>query len=159
MFFEKRRTSPPAAPWASLILPEGLGHVAAARKRSHKWCVSLTPNNTETIWRTTCHCFLWPIRRDLTSSSHTTWRINPVARRLTDLPYVTIPDSFCTSTQGSCSQIRTVISALSVTKQSWPRRSLKWNFVYHMGVHTIRDRIFRWHETHSAIVWTWSKIR
>ena len=23
-----------------------MGHVAAARKRSHQWCVSLTPNNT-----------------------------------------------------------------------------------------------------------------
>ena len=44
-------------------------HVAAAWKRSHQWCVSLTPNNTKTIGRMTCHCFLLPIRRDLTSSS------------------------------------------------------------------------------------------
>ena len=43
-------------------------HVAAARKRSHQWCVSLTPNNTKTIGRMTCNCFLRSIRRDLTSS-------------------------------------------------------------------------------------------
>ena len=36
--------------------------VAAARKRSHQWRVSLTPNNTKTIGRMTCHCFLRPIR-------------------------------------------------------------------------------------------------
>ena len=36
------------------------------------WCVSLTPNNTKTIERMTCHCFLRPIRRDLTNSSYTT---------------------------------------------------------------------------------------
>ena len=41
-------------------------------KRSHKWCLTLTPNNTQTIERMTCHCFLRPIRRDLTSSSYTT---------------------------------------------------------------------------------------
>ena len=40
-------------------------HVAAARKRSHQWCVSLTPNNTKTVVRMTRHCFLRPIRRDL----------------------------------------------------------------------------------------------
>ena len=40
-------------------------HVAAARKRSHQWCVSLTPNNTNTVGRMTRHCFLRPIRRDL----------------------------------------------------------------------------------------------
>ena len=34
--------------------------------------VSLTPSNTKTIGRMTCHCFLRPIRRDLTSSSYTT---------------------------------------------------------------------------------------
>ena len=49
-----------------------LGHVAAARKRSHQWWVSLTPNNTKTMGRMTCHCFQRPIRRDLTSSSYTT---------------------------------------------------------------------------------------
>ena len=49
----------------------GGGHVAAVRKWSHQWCVSLTPNNTETIERMTCHCFLRPIRRDLTNSSYT----------------------------------------------------------------------------------------
>ena len=41
-------------------------------KRGHKWCLTLTPNNTQTIERMTCHCFLRPIRRDLTSSSYTT---------------------------------------------------------------------------------------
>ena len=35
-----------------------------------QWCVSLTPNNTKTIERMTCHCFLRPIRRDLTNSSY-----------------------------------------------------------------------------------------
>ena len=48
------------------------GHVAAARKKSHQWRVSLTPNNTKTIGRMTCYCFLRPIRRDLTNSSYTT---------------------------------------------------------------------------------------
>ena len=48
------------------------GHVAAARKRSHRWWVSRAPNNTKTIGRMTCHCFLQPIRTDHTSSSHTT---------------------------------------------------------------------------------------
>ena len=47
------------------------GHVAAAGKRSHQWRVSLTPNNTKTIGRMTCHFFLRPIRRDLPSSSYT----------------------------------------------------------------------------------------
>ena len=31
--------------------------MAAARKRSHPWCLTLTPNNTETIERMICHCF------------------------------------------------------------------------------------------------------
>ena len=44
------------------------GQVAAALERSHQWCLTLTPNNTKTIERMTCHCFLRPIRRDLTSS-------------------------------------------------------------------------------------------
>ena len=48
------------------------GHVAAARKRRHRWWVSLAPNNAKTIGRMTCHCFLQPIRTDHTSSSHTT---------------------------------------------------------------------------------------
>ena len=52
----------------------GSCNVVAARKRSHQWCLTLTPNNTETIGRMTCHCFLRPIRRDLTSSSYTTDR-------------------------------------------------------------------------------------
>ena len=46
------------------------GHLAAARKRSHQWCLTLTPNNTETVERMTCHCFLRPSRRHLTSSSY-----------------------------------------------------------------------------------------
>ena len=32
---------------------ESEGHVAAARKRSHQWCLTLSSNNTETIERTT----------------------------------------------------------------------------------------------------------
>ena len=50
--------------------------VAASRKRSHEWCVSMTLNNTKTIGRMTCHCFLLPIRRDLTSSFYTTRTAN-----------------------------------------------------------------------------------
>ena len=50
--------------------------VAAARKRGHQWYLTLTPNNTKTIERMTCHCFLRPIRRDLTSSSYTTGRFS-----------------------------------------------------------------------------------
>ena len=42
------------------------------RKRSQQWCLTLTPNKTETIERMTCHCFLWTFRRDLPSSSYTT---------------------------------------------------------------------------------------
>ena len=53
-----------------------MGHTTAARKRSHQWCLTLTPNNTKTIERMTCHCFLRPIRRDLTSRSYTTQMIN-----------------------------------------------------------------------------------
>ena len=53
------------------------GHVAAAQKRSHQWCISLTPNNTKTIGRMICHCFLLLIRRDLTSSSYTTHFLPP----------------------------------------------------------------------------------
>ena len=34
-----------------------VGHVAATRKRSYQWCLTLTPNNTETIERMTCHVF------------------------------------------------------------------------------------------------------
>ena len=56
----------------STILSPIVGHVAAARKRSHQRCLTMTPNNTETIERMTCHCFLRPIKRDLTSSSYTT---------------------------------------------------------------------------------------
>ena len=42
------------------------------RKKSHQRRVSLIPNNTKTIGRMTCYCFLRPIRRELTNSSHTT---------------------------------------------------------------------------------------
>ena len=48
------------------------GHVAAAWKRDHQWCVSLTPNNTRTIGRMICHCFLRPIRGDVSRSPYTT---------------------------------------------------------------------------------------
>ena len=53
--------------WILLTLLRGSkkGLVSATWKRSHQWCVSLTPNNTKTIGRMTCHCFLQPIRRDL----------------------------------------------------------------------------------------------
>ena len=62
----------------SLMCTEGFtllnwGHVAAAHKRNKSlWCPTLTPNNIETIERMTCHCFLRPIWRDLTSSSYST---------------------------------------------------------------------------------------
>ena len=42
-------------------------HIAAARKRGRQWSVSLTPNNSATIERMTCHCFLRPIRSHLSS--------------------------------------------------------------------------------------------
>ena len=49
-------------------------HVPAARKRSHQWCISLTPNNTKTSGRMTCHCVLQhAIGRELPSSSYTTF--------------------------------------------------------------------------------------
>ena len=55
--------------WRTFALSNnGRGHVAAARS---EWCLTLTPNNTKTIERMTYHCFLRPIRRDLTSSSYT----------------------------------------------------------------------------------------
>ena len=66
-------------------------HVAVARKRSHQWCLTLTPNNTRTIARMTCHCFLRPIRRDLTSSSYTT--------DITNSPFLTV-DGFVRVTHG-----------------------------------------------------------
>ena len=70
-------------PWAlgqPLGIPvkkKNVCHVAAAWKRSHQWCVSLTPNNTKTNGRMTCHCFVRPIRRDLTSSYYTTHFLSP----------------------------------------------------------------------------------
>ena len=39
---------------------------------SHQWRVSLIQNNTKTIGRITCYCFVRPIRRYLTNSSYTT---------------------------------------------------------------------------------------
>ena len=60
--------------WLLATSPNREGHVAAARKRSHQWCLTLTPKNTETI-EMQFYCFLRPIRRDRTSSSYTTeWR-------------------------------------------------------------------------------------
>ena len=48
------------------------GHVAAVHKRNKsQWCLTLTPNNTETIERMTSHCFLRPIGRELTSRAPT----------------------------------------------------------------------------------------
>ena len=55
--------SPPPPPGTHL-------HVAAARKRSHQWCISLTPNNSKTVVRMTRHCFLRPIRRDFEQLQH-----------------------------------------------------------------------------------------
>ena len=46
-------------------------HVAAARKRSHQWCLTLTPNNTKTTEKMRSPCFLWPIRRHLPSGYYT----------------------------------------------------------------------------------------
>ena len=46
-----------------LTAPSYLSNVAAARKRSHQWCLTLTPNSTETIERIIYHRFLRPIRR------------------------------------------------------------------------------------------------
>ena len=57
----------------------GQVHVAAPQKRSHQWCVSLTPKNTKTSGRMTCHCFLQHARkgRELPSSSYTAcWLFN-----------------------------------------------------------------------------------
>ena len=45
-----------------------LGHVAAAWKRSHHG-VFPWPQNTKTIGRMKCHCFLWPIQRDPSSET------------------------------------------------------------------------------------------
>ena len=45
-------------------------HVAAARRTSHQWCLTLTSNNTKTIERMTFHCFLRPIRRDVSYFSN-----------------------------------------------------------------------------------------
>ena len=50
---------------------ENMGSCLVAAGSEEK-CLTLTPNNTETIERMTCHCFLRLIRRDLTSSSYTT---------------------------------------------------------------------------------------
>ena len=62
--------------------PYGLrrSHVAAARKRSHQWWVSLTPNNSKTIGRIAYQCFLRPIRRG------ETWA-TPTVLALSRVPY------------------------------------------------------------------------
>ena len=52
------------------VITKMFGSCSSYSGRSHQWCVSLTPNNTKAIERMTCHCFLWPISRDLTSSSY-----------------------------------------------------------------------------------------
>ena len=49
-----------------------LGSCSSCSEGKSQWCLTLTPNNTETIETMTCHCFLRPIRRDLTSSSYST---------------------------------------------------------------------------------------
>ena len=50
---------------------QGRGDVAADPKISHQWFETLTPNNTKTMGRMTCHCFQPPIRRDLRISCYT----------------------------------------------------------------------------------------
>ena len=71
--FSLVRQKPQAAESVALFDTGAAGDsVAAAGKRSHQWCLTLTPNDTKTIERMTCRCFLRPIRRELTSSSYTT---------------------------------------------------------------------------------------
>ena len=65
-------TPRPAGVFYHVVSVQYTGILAAAGKRSHQWCVSLTPNNTKTIGRMTCHHYLRPIRRDLENSSYTT---------------------------------------------------------------------------------------
>ena len=48
-----------------------LGSCSSCSQEKSQWCLTLTPNNTETIERMTCHCFLRPIGRDLTSRAPT----------------------------------------------------------------------------------------
>ena len=48
------------------------GSFSSCSEESPMVPITLTPNNTKTIERMTCHCFLLPIRRDLTSSFYTT---------------------------------------------------------------------------------------
>ena len=65
-------TPRPAGVFYHVVSVKYTGILAAARKRSYQWCVSLTPNNTKTIGRMTGHHYLRPIRRDLENSSYTT---------------------------------------------------------------------------------------
>ena len=71
LFCSTRSPPPPPAKWPkpqyNKVSMCDVDCVAAARRRSHQWCLTLTPNSTETIERMTCHCFLQPIRRDLTT--------------------------------------------------------------------------------------------
>ena len=77
---------PPPTPFPTMPLVL-IGHVAAVQKRSHQWCVSLTPSNTKTLGRMTCHCFLRPISRDLSSSSYTTHMICYCSKLTTRLSF------------------------------------------------------------------------
>ena len=54
-----RRINPAFIPVTGLKCSYGKisGDVAADPKRSHQWCATLTPNNTKTMGRMTCHCF------------------------------------------------------------------------------------------------------
>ena len=54
-----------------------LGSCSSCSQEKSQWCLTLTPNSTETIKRMTCHCFLWPVRRDLTSCSYSTVSLYP----------------------------------------------------------------------------------
>ena len=70
--FSLVRQKPQAAESVALFDTGAAGDsVAAARKRGHQWCLTLTPHNTKTIERMTCHRFQRPIRRDLMSSCYT----------------------------------------------------------------------------------------
>ena len=53
-------------------LHKSTGSCSSCSEEKSPMVVSLIPNNTITIERMTCHCFLQPIRRDLKSSSHIT---------------------------------------------------------------------------------------
>ena len=61
------------------VITKMFGSCSSYSGRSHQWCVSLTPKNTKTSGRMTCHCFLQHARkgRELPSSSYTAcWLFN-----------------------------------------------------------------------------------